>query len=74
MIILWQRGRIKDDMQIFADFIGEMITKYVCDLDLDNLLDPEQYIMMKNMKMLCKTMAKMRKDNLGLDIEYVIVA
>ena len=64
---------IKDDMQIFVDFIGEMITKYVCDLDLDSLPDPEQYIMMKNMKMLCMTMAKMRKDNMGLDIEYVIL-
>ena len=69
-----EEHEIKDDMQIFADFIGEMITKYVCDLDLDNLPDSEQYIMMKNMKMLCKTMAKMRKDNPGLDIEYVILA
>ena len=64
---------IKDDMQIFADFIVVMITKYVCDLDLDSLPDPEQYIMMKNMKMLCKTMAKMRKDNLGQAIAYVIL-
>jgi hypothetical protein len=67
MSFFFTRGQIKR-----LHFIGEMITKYVCDLDLDNLLEPEQYIMMKNMKMLCKTMVKMRKDNLGLDIEYVL--
>ena len=50
----------------------EMIAKYVCDLDLDSLPEPEQYIMMKNLKKLYKTLAKLRKDDLGLDIEYVI--
>ena len=67
-----EKIEVKNDMQIFADFIGEMIAKYVCDLDLDSLPEPEQYIMMKNLKKLYKTLTKLRKDDLGLDIEYVI--
>lgn len=32
----------KDDMEIFADFLGEMIAKYIDRMDLDNLPDPEK--------------------------------
>lgn len=33
---------LKDDMEIFADFIGEMIAKYIDRMDLEHLPDPEK--------------------------------
>ena len=33
-----------DEMQQFADFLGEMIAKHINEIDLDSLPDPYRYI------------------------------
>lgn len=36
----------------FANFIGEMVAKYAEAMDLDNLPDPDYYLLMKRIKQL----------------------
>lgn len=66
---------IKDDMQIFADFLGEMIAKYICKINLEELPDPDLYLTLKNLKWMYKVLAQkrreMQKEKDYFEIEYV---
>ena len=42
----------KDVWSDLANFIGEMVAKYAEAMDLDNLPDPDYYLLMKRIKQL----------------------
>ncbi len=65
---------VKDDMQILADFLGSMIVKYICELVLDSLPNPNVHILVENMRTLCKWQAERHKSKSGVNIEYVLIA
>ena len=47
-VVLKERGVWSD----LANFIGEMVAKYAEAMDLDNLPDPDYYLLMKRIKQL----------------------
>ena len=47
-VVLKERDAWRD----FANFIGEMVAKYAEAMDLDNLPDPDYYLLMKRIKQL----------------------
>ena len=63
---------VKDDLQMLADFMLEMILKYGNKVDVDSLPDPEVYFLVKSIKKLNKLMAEKREEVGSMDIEYVL--
>ena len=63
---------IKDDLQILADFMYEIILKYSDKVDLDNLPDPDEFFLMKDIENVTKVMAEWHKEVGSMDIEYVM--
>ena len=68
----------RDAWSDLANFIGEMVAKYAEVMDLDNLPDPDYYLLMKRIKQLYielykeKNIEKFR--NTKLSIERKVVA
>ena len=65
---------IKDDLQILADFMYEIILKYSDKVDLDSLPDPDEFFLMKDIENVTKVMAEWHKEDVRFDIEYVVLA
>ena len=48
----------RDAWSDLANFIGEMVAKYAESMDLDNLPDPDYYLLMKRIKQLYNELYK----------------
>ena len=63
----------RDAWSDFANFIGEMVAKYAEAMDLDNLPDPDYYLLMKRIKQLYielykeKNIEKFRNTKLSIE-------
>ena len=63
----------RDVWSNFANFIGEMVAKYAEAMDLDNLPDPDYYLLMKRIKQLYielykeKNIEKFRNTKLSIE-------
>ena len=72
VMLLAGKIEVKDDLQMLADFMLEMILKYGNKVDVDSLPDPEVYFLVKSIKKLNKLMAEKREEVGSMDIEYVL--
>ena len=67
----------RDAWSDFANFIGEMVAKYAEAMDLDNLPDPDYYLLMKRIKQLYvefykeKNIEKFRNAKLSIERKAV---
>ena len=63
----------RDAWSDLANFIGEMVAKYAESMDLDNLPDPDYYLLMKRIKQLYielykeKNIEKFRNTKLSIE-------
>ena len=63
----------RDAWSDLANFIGEMVAKYAEAMDLDNLPDPDYYLLMKRIKQLYiefykeKSIEKFRNTKLSIE-------
>ena len=63
----------RDAWSDLANFIGEMVAKYAEAMDLDNLPDPDYYLLMKRIKQLYielykeKNITKFRNTKLSIE-------
>ncbi len=71
-MLLAGKIEVKDDLQMLADFMLEMILKYGNKVDVDSLPDPEVYFLVQSIKKLNKLMAEKREEVGSMDIEYVM--
>ena len=56
VMLLAGKIEVKDDLQILADFMLEMILKYGNKVDVDSLPEPEVYFLVQSIKKLNKLM------------------
>ena len=67
----------RDAWSDLANFIGEMVAKYAEAMDLDNLPDPDYYLLMKRIKQLyvefykSKNIEKFRNAKLSIERKAV---
>ena len=65
----------RDAWSDLANFIGEMVAKYAEAMDLDNLPDPDHYLLMKRINQLyvefykSKNIAKFRNTKISIERE-----
>ena len=63
-------GEFMDEWRELADLLGNMIAKYIEEIDLDSLPDPDYYILLKNMKDMYRDFMKQKKNRRVENIEY----
>ena len=61
----------RDEWSNFAEFIGAMVAKYADKMDFESLLDPDLYLLKRDMRDWYKTYIRESQKKIYFDVEYV---